>query len=136
MKFKVGDKVRLKDGGYYPRENTVYYNNREFAKIHGLKEEAVYEIADYNELNNVIVLKENYLCFSANRFKLVKPELQENKVVYALANAEKVLANLRQVEKKYKLAFTPTFNIVISDMAKDSADAIEELLKIITEGAK
>lgn len=41
------------------------------------------------------------------------------------------LAELRRVEEKHKGEFTSTFHINISDMARDAANAIEELLSII-----
>lgn len=39
-----------------------------------------------------------------------------------------VLVELRRIEEKYKNINTPTFEVVISDMARDAANAIEELL--------
>jgi len=41
------------------------------------------------------------------------------------------LSELRRVQNKYENVVTPTFQIVISDMARDAANTIEQLLTII-----
>ena len=40
---------------------------------------------------------------------------------------KEVSENLRKIQVKYKNIVTPTFEICISDMAKDAADAIDTL---------
>lgn len=60
----------------------------------------------------------------------------EEKKFVAMSTADSVLRNLRQVERRYKKAFTPTFCVSISDMARDSADVIESLLTLIREPTK
>jgi len=42
-----------------------------------------------------------------------------------------VSRQLRQVQEKHKDDFTPTFNICLSDMARDSANAIDNLLVFV-----
>ena len=45
-----------------------------------------------------------------------------------LQRAVEVYKNLRLVQEKYKDAHTRTFDLRISDMAKDAADVIDQLL--------
>ncbi len=44
---------------------------------------------------------------------------------------KQVLQELRRVQQQYKDKVTPTFDVRISDMAKDAADTIESLLDFI-----
>lgn len=48
-------------------------------------------------------------------------------------DSNKILRELRVVQKKYEHECTPTFGICVSAMAKDSADTIEELQEKIKE---
>lgn len=42
-------------------------------------------------------------------------------------SVEETLRNLKQVEEKYKIRFTPTGEVNISEMARDCIDTIEAL---------
>lgn len=42
-------------------------------------------------------------------------------------SVEETLRNLKQVEEKYKIRFTPTGEVNISEMARDCIDTIESL---------